>query len=444
MMKFISRISWLFKTICAAGLLWQLVTIIDIYFHYHVLTATHVFTPEVIDPVAMTLCVRMDDVLDLNRIERDFNASFTKNEEGYIKEFRNLSLQTLFDYTPSKDIITTLVFKTKNNTRLKKHGKNIDRLVNITKFLHRTNVCYKVVVIGDEALEYREFSVTNEYQFHVKILKFNQSIENATSLKVLLGPIHHIPYKGLISNQQQLRNLFEVNGSAYTDINLYYGNQRTIQNVRLPSPYESNCIKYNETIPGFHDQYHCTEECVASEVWKTFRKVSLLSPVIETTQERHNETFSKTNLIEDDDTKKFWKIQKYCQSSQCHRKECRDIEVITNTEARNQRTKKGDSRVYHKRQLVLIHRILPQISFRITSTASLPFVEFVIYVLSTISTWTGLSIIACNPANLLAYFGKKSLPRKLTPQILNTVKRRRTQKLFLSRNLSLQVPRRGL
>lgn len=390
----------------------------------------------------MTLCVKIADVLDITRLNRDLSTNYT---EATI-EVPKLSLKNLFDYTPSSDIIDKLKYKTKNNTRLKEFNNTVNDKLDVIKFLYRRNVCYKIVFKGDESIEHREFAVTNEIQFYGKMFTFNRSIENATEIKVMLGSLHKIPYKALISTPHEVRRLFLVNDTAYSDVNHYWISHLTIEKIKLPSPYETHCRAYRNF--GLHDRHDCIEECVTSGILKIFGKISLFSPVTEN-RNQSLETFSWPHLYEDDESKKFWKIQKDCQLQQCHRKECHKTEIHTTTQPRKYT---GDRRVsrndqlgfdwYPRRQLSLIHRLVPRISFQITSRATLSFVEFVVYILGTMSTWTGLSILACNPANLVANLPKnlKTLYSRTVEKEMSSAKQR--QRLFGRKDTFLDKPTR--
>ena len=412
--------SWLFKGLCLTGLLWQLVTIIDLYFKFKVSTATHVSTLDLIEPLATTLCVRLDDVLDIKRLNADLKTNYTKKN-------KSLSLRNLFDYTPSKDIVDELFYKTKNSSKFK-HTKDPKEVLHVTKFLHRQNVCYKIVLKNDEALEYREISVSTMHQFFMKTFTFNRSIENATQLRIMVGPLNALPYKALISAPQEIRHLFVINGSAYADVNRYWINHMTIEKIELPSPYESHCFPYKRL--GLHDQHKCIEECVSSQVLSKFGKVSILSPVTEKLAAKNEQIFSISELMKDDKNKNFWKIQKNCQSIRCKRHDCHDNEVVTFSVAHaftKSSSNEVENKLYPERQLHLRHRIVPQLSFKIVSKPTLSFVEFAVYILSTFSTWTGLSIVACNPVNVSVLSEHLMISRKTRDT--EKSKRRRTQRL---------------
>ena len=194
--KIIPRLwSFLFILMCAAGLLWQLITIIDLYFQFKVTTTTNVFTPEVLNPLAMTFCVKIHEVIDHQRLKQDFGRNYSNNAI-----LHNLTIQNLFDYTPSNDgIVLQFSYKTSKFSRHKDVLANISNHLDITKFFQRWYVCYKIKLRGDEQLNYREISVTSNDQFLVKSFTFNQSLSNAEFVKVMLGHVNQLPYRGMIS-----------------------------------------------------------------------------------------------------------------------------------------------------------------------------------------------------------------------------------------------------
>ena len=192
--KIISRLwSFLFMLLCAAGLLWQLITIIDLYFQFKVTTTTNVFTPEVLNPLAMTFCVKIHEVIDHQRLKQDFG----RDDDDIL---HNLTIQNLFDYTPSNDgIVLQFSYKTSKFSRHKDVLANISNHLDITKFFQRGYVCYKIRLKKDEQLNYREISVTSNDQFLVKRYIFNQILSNVKLVKVMLGHVNQLPYRGMIS-----------------------------------------------------------------------------------------------------------------------------------------------------------------------------------------------------------------------------------------------------
>ena len=165
-----------------------------------------------------------------------------------------------------------------------------------------------------------------------------------------------------------------------------------IEKRRLPRPYETRCVDFGSL--GFQNQHHCIEDCINMETLSTLGKVNIFSPV---TEHSNLTILSFSQLAQQNTSLRLWQIQKNCQS-QCNNSDCYDEEVITIT----------DSSLQNGLSIIWDHLVISQISFKITSRAALTFVEFFVYILGSFSTWTGLSIVACNPVVLVKYLPKQS------------------------------------
>lgn len=86
--RMMSRVwSWFFICLCATGLIWQLTSIIDQYFKFKVSTLINVFSPEIIHPHAMTICLYLSNVVDYERLNKDLNTTYL--------DMNNMSIRTL-------------------------------------------------------------------------------------------------------------------------------------------------------------------------------------------------------------------------------------------------------------------------------------------------------------------------------------------------------------
>ena len=182
-----------------------------------------------------------------------------------------------------------------------------------------------------------------------------------------------------------------------------------IEKRRLPRPYETRCVDFGSL--GFQNQHHCIEDCINMETLSTLGKVNIFSPV---TEHSNLTILSFSQLGQQNTSLMLWQIQKNCQS-QCNNSDCYDEEVITIT----------DSSLQNGTCIIWNHLVISQISFKITSRAALTFVEFFVYILGSVSTWTGLSIVACNPVVLVKYLPKQSQNRNPGTQAKKDKRRRR-------------------
>ena len=220
-----------------------------------------------------------------------------------------------------------------------------------------TKVCYKISINTEGPLKYREYALLTTIQSRVKRIIFDKSLNRALEFRPILGHINSLPYKEMLNTPDNPRH---VANRVLGVQNRYLSNHRTIEKINLPSPFETNCIEYSKS--GFHNQHYCIADCVASETLKAFKKVNIMCPVTQTSQLLFLSTF---DLKDNDTFLKLWTIQDFCET-QCSRSECKEKEVVTTTESGH----------YDESYIFWDYQVSSQISFKITSSAALPFVEF--------------------------------------------------------------------
>ena len=369
----------------------------------------------------MTLCVDMRSVFDYKNLDKDLNKTMSKRDwDGQLNTNWNaLTIRTLFKYTPANDsILQKIFYKIKHQSRpIQVNADSIAKHINILKFIYYNYICYQIALKKPESLSYREIAVSSYYQFVIQDLYFKPNLEGSTDIKLMISPFDHLPYKEIISTRPKPRRLFrDVTGRYKADTNTYQSEHKTIEKTALSSPYETRCRTYRDY--GFHGRDDCIEECTASRTWSTFHKISLMSPV---SQPSDSLPFTRESLENRETYSAFTKIQEYCQYIQCGNIDCHDTQIVTSTDS----TASADS----GRTFKWYHRISSEISFRIVSTAALPFVEFVLYILGSISTWTGLSVITCNPV-VVAKLMYKNIESRSQMQDTASAKQRKIQRII--------------
>ena len=94
--------------------------------------------------------------------------------------------------------------------------------------------------------------------------------------------------------------------------------------------------------------------------------------------------------------KELIEITEYCRTKKCERPACSDSEIMTSV----QKSIKACPRCNNNESIGLKHVIPFRPSFEIKTYESLSFVQLVIYVLGSLSTWTGLSILDMDPIKI--------------------------------------------
>ena len=174
--------------------------------------------------------------------------------------------------------------------------------------------------------------------------------------------------------------------------NTFAFSYQLIENQRLPSPYVTRCR------PSPRDHYHslyCTSDCVNR---LTMDKLGLVSftraiGINETTMETNRSRILNIYHLTTNSTMNsaFKQISKQCLN-RCHQKACHSNTYMTNL------FKRGDSRSQSLLEFALKIPSAPIV--RIVYQPSFDFGTFVIYVLSCLGIWLGVSMSDINPIKL--------------------------------------------
>ena len=376
---------WLFLILAFAGLIWQLVCICQLYFQYKVVTKTTVFIPTIINPMALNLCVQMRSIFDYEEIRNSTGKNWTydaivSEQQSETKLLHDLTVQQMFKFTPQKNDVVDQIYFTNSSlsNEIIVNGNDAKKLVKVDKYLYMIYVCYRISFIGDEPLPLQHFTSLLESPGMIRIYKFSESLKKSDVTKFAVGPINDIPLRGLRISPYIFR---EYNDSLKeAKYGYFVSHHYSMEIESLEYPFETLC--YNYTTIGFKEEMQCTESCVTKKTWDRFKKLPFTTAI---TVLSKNKVLSVIDLQDNDKNRDFINIQTDCARKECSRPSCQDTQYFTVTEP--------FSRPFFRWK----HVVPIQTSFFISSRPQLTLIEFITYVLGTISTWTGLSFISMNP-----------------------------------------------
>ena len=378
---------WLFFILAFAGLTWQLVSICQLYFQYKVVTRTTVFIPTIINPMALNLCVQMTNIFDYERIRNITGYNWTYNaimskQQLFTDLLHDLTVEQMFEFTPQEnDVVDQVGFTNSSlSSEIIVKGNDAKKLVKVDKYLYMVYACYRISFIGDKPLSLRHFAFLKSSGM-IRLYKFSESFKRSDVIKFAVGRINEIPFRGLMISPYIFR---EYNDSLKeAKYGYFVSHHYSMKTELLEYPFETFC--YNYTTIGFKEEMECTESCVIKKTWDRFKKLPFTAPIIVSSKKK---VLSRIDLKDADNNLDFIKIHNDCANKQCSRPSCQDTQYFTVTES--------FSRPFFRWK----HVIPLQTSFVISSRPQLTLIEFITYVLGTISTWTGLSIISMNPIDL--------------------------------------------
>ena len=393
---------WSFLILAFAGLTWQLVSICQLYFQYKVVTRTTVFIPTIINPMALNLCVKIPYIFDYEGIRSSTGKNWTYDAIISEEQFRtellhDLTVEQMFQFTPQENDVVDQFYFTSSSLSSDKNlvGNEAKKLVKVDKYLYMTYVCYRISFIGDEALPLRHFTSLLISSGMIRLYKFSEKFKRSNIIKFAVGPVDEIPFRGLVISPYIIR---EYNDTLKEAKYGYFVSHHYSMNIKsLEYPFETLC--YNYTTIGFKEEMECTESCITKKTWDRFKKLPFTATINVSSK---NKVLSGIDLQDDENNRDFIKIQNDCLRKECSRPSCRDTQYFTVTDS--------FSRPFFRWK----HVIPIQTSFIISSRPQLTFVEFFIYILGTISTWTGLSIISMNPIDFATKVWKNINRQKMS------------------------------
>ena len=379
---------WLFLILAFAGLIWQLVSICQLYFQYKIVTRTTVFIPKIMNPMALNLCIMMSSIFDFDGIRKSTGNNWTYDAVISEEKLRNellhdLTVEQMFKFTPQEnDVVDQVGFTNSSlSSEIIVKGNDAKKLVKVDKYLYMIYACYRISYIGDEPLSLRHFASFLRSSGMIRLYKFSESFKRSDVIKFAVGPVNEIPFRGLMISPYIFR---EYNDSLKEAKYGYFVSHHYSMKIELLEyPFETLC--YNYTKIGFKEETECTESCVINKTWNRFKKLPFTAAIAVSSK---NKVLSGIDLQDADTNRDFIKIQSDCANKQCSRPSCQDTQYFTVTNS--------FSRPFFRWK----HVVPLQTSFIISSRPQLTLIEFITYVLGTISTWTGLSIISMNPIDI--------------------------------------------
>ena len=404
---------FVYPSLCFAGLLWQLVLIIELYFQYRVNVRTTVFIEKFLEGSAVNFCTRWTDVIDYDRLNRETARNWSLPRNNSIIDYyqHELTVEEILKYTPQEETIVVFI-------RTRKMGKTQHMIYEkqaarehcvVQKFIYLEYICYKISITDDPPKSYESLAITPTAPGLISQISFSEIIQKSKRVRFALSrkglKNHLFPYSGLKISPYYYRSFLESNGSA--DFNTYTISKYQMLATRLPPPYETQCFDYTKTpVPK---QEMCWEECVKERSLAEFGKMpysvfikNISRHKIVSMQDTKHSTVITTERIEN--------IENNC-SSKCSRKPCKEILFVSTTLATPGNT------------FTVRHVVPSQPSFKYNAVSLLNFVEFLTYLMSCTSTWTGLSMLSLNPLKCVKFVTVR-IQKKQMKSMKNSFNRR--------------------
>ena len=376
-----------FVTLCVSGFGFQIWELGALYFRRDVHTETLIHIPQDLEPPATSICFRYTDILDYDRIKKELNLSISR--DTFLESQSALTIAQIFEYSPAVEhFFAECRMRSPDDYTIDAMiGAHCSQWFNVDKFYIQEYICYRVVPSALRTFPYRKSAFAIYYPNAIYMLSINQT---AFPMPRIIRPVLHeargypdtsVAYSRWARMERDIeknktRNyIFDV---TYIRIGVY----------RLPAPYPTDCVNYRFT-SHHSNALRCDYDCVSANTTKEMGKV----PFSGITEIAHNlKHVSQIDLRDEAFKLRLRAIIKMC-AAKCRRLDCNETYTITKFYVDE------DTHSVGIRFLINVPR---EPFLKIIIRPTLAFVEFLVYVLSSIGTWFGISMLSLNPSKCLS------------------------------------------
>ena len=383
-------ISVFYYVVCVVGLGWQQYLMLYAYLQYNVTTTTTINFPHIIQPVSISFCVDFLSVINPQLFDLYPDIRRVQSAAMMLSRIHNeVPVDVILRFTPDlKEYFFKGGYKNSTSTYDTFHIKQFDTNIKVMKYLLREFVCYQYIVTRMKPMSYWDAVANFKSGSSLHYLTFNQLLQNITIVQITIGAVNRLPYRGVTTNECTRHKIDNSTSFIYSNHNF------RINTHSLPSPFVTACYDYISE--GFGDAVECIHNCVIKASVKKFNKVPLTSPIKSSTSKFN--LLTETDLLNSTTFKEFQLIHDKCSNITCRHEACLESRIITNTNSGHDDTLSYGGGVGGHIVCEFVLPLFPDYNIHVTPYQT-P-LDIFVYILSSISTWTGVSILALNPLNL--------------------------------------------
>ena len=274
---------------------------------------------------------------------------------------------------------------------------NLSALMKIQKYFFARNLCYLYSVRS-----FKPLSVDQISRDTVAYFEFGKEISETDRIWLFLAKKDKIPFR------ETMRGRYIFRGNS-KKLDLFQSSHYIIKKQLLPPPHETRCFRYSKL--NITNTRECIERCVVRKCFEKWDAISTESLV-------PNEVYDYKFVRISDYNKHMAELNEIrlsCQSS-CPNKSCEDTHTVTIKETS---AHMGWDVLFNKTISIKWERQTPSVlSVELSCRPTSSLTELILYIMSSISTWTGLSMLSFTPIVLLRSMSKtKWAPRILPLQL---------------------------
>lgn len=375
----------LFFGFCLIGCTYQVGGILARYLNYGTQTQVRIKMQSKITVPDLSFCVRY-----LNIMNGGLVLNIEDNHTEDLNLIGKLSLKEIFKHTPQKeDVFERCVIREANGIRMKSFNKSqCEQEVTIYKFYVQTFMCYRFILKHLERVQLNPNRVGRDLRSpgRLVLINFNfRAFKAANRMKIIVsestGTVkdeHRVPHNSIILAPFLYRIYDSKTGKA--DFNMFSISYVTHYTTLLKAPYKTKCINYIDMhSPTIKTQADCHAQCLLQLVKKRFNKLPYSYGITENYDLKH----IGMEDIENETVANFLAHSEDRCDLACHHDDCFFSQTITSV-----------SSVSLDGFLIVQVDLPREPSVLIDHHPETLLPEVLVFVLSCIGTWFGISVMS--------------------------------------------------
>ena len=411
-----------FKLFCFIGFFCQILEISIPYFGFKTNTKIEFqLDKKVIDP-SITFCVRYPSILDRSSYRKyEIYPSYSYNSTGRFNDMSKLNIKDIFDLTPDASEVMVSCQSREYYYQLNLVSYNMSQcysLFHVTKYLEAGFICYQFrTKIADNKFHCSQAALSRNAQNEYYYVLLHQRFKASNAIKLISfvpdgknSSVLSMPDISRSFYVFKLRYAFDPPETSKQNTFRIHGDMYFI--TSLPKPYDTDCTEKKEE----HSPY-CLRRCNIA----AFKKHGYFPSNEYTIRPLQINYLDQKALLNETLVRDIKSTSEACLTK-CSRKSCNYWYSVTAVETftplSNNTVALGST--CSNRPAVII-QFLPRI----------PFMEFIMYISSSLGIWFGISVLSINPFNSRRKsVGKqKARPRNFIHSVAEELRDRRVQGL---------------
>lgn len=412
-----------FLILCIVGCSYQVQNVVLSYFSYSTVTRSKYYSPETISYPDLHYCfLYLEDVIDWDAIIKKYGRMFSYNNYyERIKWQDVLTVKDIFDFTADLDIEECVIRDETGHIAIVANGTQCNYF-NISKYVQQQSICFRISVKKQSSMSFAAIHSSINYER----LMFEIWYGGKLSLTLKNRPTLSGGFFPFISR-------------AYTPT--YYKGMNEDIGVHV------SCQSFNNNFLGYpydlfvcppdgrpSTYFSCFDACLTKQTMSHWNRKPF-SPFY--TKPENVKLISHRMVQNESIARLIAKWSKSCHNY-CIERPCKYSYCITLGMARLLKDIKRASYIRVESN--------PYPNIYINYVASLPFLDFIIYVFSSLGTWFGFVIIQCNPIAIfkLSYSSildrmKKAQDMNIFANTFNRMNRRLNRRDLVMRRMRMRV-----